>query len=192
MSARERELETAGLTLRVREAGEPAGRPVLHFHGTPGCRLELAWADERLAAEGVRLVTFDRPGYGGSTPAPFGLTSLARLALTVADELGLDRFATSGLSGGGPFALAVAAVAPDRVTAVGVLSGGGPFQHVPGALQELSDIDKEAAALLPHDPDAAAEKFASGFPTLEDFPDVKALLARFGPALSDRDKQIVS
>jgi pimeloyl-ACP methyl ester carboxylesterase len=192
VGVREEDLETAGLTLRMREAGEPAGRPVLHFHGTPGCRLELAWADERVAAEGVRLVTFDRPGYGGSTPAPFGLTSLARLALAVADELGLDRFATSGLSGGGPFALAVAAVAPDRVTAVCVLSGAGPFQHVPGALQELSDIDKEAVALLPHDPDAAAEKFASGFPTLGDFPDVKALLARFGPALSDRDKQIVS
>jgi pimeloyl-ACP methyl ester carboxylesterase len=191
MGAREQDLEVAGLTLRAREAGDPAGRPVLHFHGTPGCRLELAWGDEAAAA-GVRLVTFDRPGYGGSTPAPFGLTSLALLALAVADELGLDRFATSGLSGGGPFALAVAALAPDRVSAVGVLSGAGPFQHVPGALEGLSDIDKEAVALLADDRDAAAARFASGFPTLEDFPDVDALLARFGPALSDRDKEIVS
>ncbi len=192
MGVREHDLEIAGLTLRVREAGDPAGRPVLHFHGTPGCRLELAWGDEIVAAAGVRLVTFDRPGYGGSTPAPFGLTSVARLALAVADELGLDRFATSGLSGGGPFALAVAALAPDRVTAVEVLSGAGPFQHVPGALSDLSDIDKQAVALLPHDPEAAAEMFASGFASLEDFPDMEALLARFGPVLSDRDKQIVS
>jgi pimeloyl-ACP methyl ester carboxylesterase len=192
MGAREQDLEIAGLTLRAREAGDPAGRSVLHFHGTPGCRLELAWGDEAAAAAGVRLVTFDRPGYGGSTPAPFGLTSLALLALAVADELGLDRFATSGLSGGGPFALAVAALAPDRVSAVGVLSGAGPFQHVPGALEGLSDIDKEAVALLADDRDAAAARFASGFPTLEDFPDVDALLARFGPALSDRDKEIVS
>jgi pimeloyl-ACP methyl ester carboxylesterase len=192
MGGREHDAEVEGLTLRVRDAGDPDGVPVMHFHGTPGCRLELAWGEDIAAAEGVRLVTFDRPGYGGSSPAPFGLTSLARIALAVADRFGLDRFATSGVSGGGPFALAAAAFAPARVRAVGVMSGAGPFQCVPGALEDLSDIDREAVSLLPADPAGAAEKFASGFSTREEFPDQRALLARFGPALSDRDKEIVA
>jgi pimeloyl-ACP methyl ester carboxylesterase len=192
VSAQEQDIEVGGVSLRVRLAGDPDGSTVLHFHGTPGCRLELAWGEDDAAAEGVRLVTFDRPGYGGSAPVAFGLTSLARLALGVADRMGLDRFATSGLSGGGPFALAVAAVAPERVRAVGVMSGAGPFQMVPGALDDLSDIDKMAVTLLPADPAGAAEKFASGFSTREDFPDQDALLTEFGPALSERDKEIAS
>jgi pimeloyl-ACP methyl ester carboxylesterase len=192
MGAREQDVDVEGLVLRVREAGDPDGVPVLHFHGTPGCRLELAWADELLAAERVRLVTIDRPGYGGSPPSRFGLTSVAQLALAVADELDWERFVTTGLSGGGPFALAVAAVDPGRVIAVGVMSGAGPFQHVPGALDDLSDIDKEAVSLLPADPVGAADTFASGFPSLEDFPDQDALVARFDPVLSDRDKAIAS
>lgn len=192
MDGNEQDMEVGGVILRVREAGDPDGSPVLHFHGTPSSRLELAWGEDLAAAEGVRLVTFDRPGYGGSVSAPFGLTTLARLALQVADRVGLHRFSTSGLSGGGPFALAVAALAPERIRSVGVMSGAGPFQDVPGALDGLSDIDKEAVSLLPADPVGAAEKFASGFPTREDLPDLDALLARFGPVLSDRDKEIAS
>jgi pimeloyl-ACP methyl ester carboxylesterase len=192
VDAREHDVEVGGVNVRVREGGDPGGSPVLHFHGTPGCRLELAWGEDIAAAQGVRLVTFDRPGYGASSAAPFGLTSLAELALAVADRIGLDRFTTSGLSGGGPFALSVAAVAPARVRAVGVFSGAGPFQDVPGALDGLSEIDKEAVSLLPADPAGAAEKFASGFPTRDDFPDRAALLARFAPALSDRDREIAS
>jgi pimeloyl-ACP methyl ester carboxylesterase len=72
------------------------------------------------------------------------------------------------------------------------MSGAGPFQHVPGALEDLSDIDKAAVSLLPDDPAGAAAKFASGFSNVEDFPDRDALLAKFGPVLSDRDKAIVS
>ena len=63
-------------TVRVRTAGDPAGFPVMYFHGTPGSRLDLAFGDELIAAMGVRLVSFDRPGYGGSSPSPFGLLSV--------------------------------------------------------------------------------------------------------------------
>lgn len=192
VAAFDRDVEVGDLTLRVRESGDPAGFPVLHFHGTPGCRLELAWGDDVVEAEHVRLVCFDRPGYGGSKPAAYGLASLAGMAIGVADTLDLKSFATSGVSGGGPFALAVAAAAPDRVSGVGVMSGAGPFQLVPGALEDLSDIDKQAVSLLPADPVGAAETFASGFSPLEDYPDQAALLANFGAALSDRDKEIAS
>src|SRR5262245_34277007 len=92
--------------LRVSETGDPAGKPLFYFHGTPGSRLDVAFA-ERLATDGgVRMVAFDRPGYGGSTPAAFSLSSVAYDAAAVADALGIDEFATLGQSGGGPFSLA--------------------------------------------------------------------------------------
>src|SRR6516164_98262 len=138
----EYDIEAAGIRLRVRAAGDPGGEPVIHFHGTPGCRLELSFADDIVAAAGVRIIAFDRPGYGGSTQTPFSLNSVARLALQVASRLGVQEFRTTGWSGGGPFALATAAVAGARVTGVGVIAGAGPFQAVPGALDQLSDGDQ--------------------------------------------------
>src|SRR5579884_3024848 len=111
----EYDVEAGGTHIRVREAGDLDGAPLIHFHGTPGCRLELAFADEIMEASGVHIVAFDRPGYGGSPQTPFSLTSVANLAVQVADRLGFDQFRTTGWSGGGPFALATAALAGERV-----------------------------------------------------------------------------
>src|SRR6516225_46897 len=163
MPSDERDIQVGGTTLRVREAGAADGEPVVHFHGTPGSRLEMAWADEVARAAGVRMIAFDRPGYGASARAPFSLGSVARMALQVADQMGLERFRTTGWSGGGPFALATAAIAPERVQAAGVIAGAGPFQLVPGALERLPDGDKAAEKLLPGNPEGAAAGFAEGF-----------------------------
>jgi pimeloyl-ACP methyl ester carboxylesterase len=178
------------VTLGVRESGAPDGSPVLHFHGTPGSRLELAWADEAVERAGVHLVTFDRPGYGRSTQVRFSLSSVARLGLELVDRLGWDRFRTLGWSGGGPFALATAAAAPGRVSAVGVMSGAGPFQEIPDALTGLSGGDAEGAALSAADPDAAALAFAGTFADLAAATDEAELLAAFKPALSERDQRV--
>lgn len=150
-------------TLRVRDAGQPDGSPVVYFHGTPGSRLDVVSLELQASRLGVRLVSFDRPGYGGSTSAPFGLSSVAADCEAVADALALDRFATLGQSGGGPFALASAAHLGDRVTRVGVASGAGPFHDIPGATDVLDDDDRAALALLPDDPDSAMRIFAAGF-----------------------------
>lgn len=158
--------ELDGRTWMVRESGEPSGRVVVYFHGTPSSRLEAAFADDVCAELGVRLVAFDRPGYGGSTPQPFGLVSVADATAALADRLGVDRFATLGQSGGGPFALACAAVLGDMVTRVGVAAGVIPFQLVPGALDRLDEEDLGALALLP-DRDAAAAEFARAFVPLQ-------------------------
>ncbi len=74
----------------------------MYFHGTPTSRLDLCFGEQLAAERGVRLVSFDRRGYGGSTPAPFGLASIGADAHAVADELGVARFAVLGLSGGEP------------------------------------------------------------------------------------------
>jgi pimeloyl-ACP methyl ester carboxylesterase len=188
----EQDLQLEGITLRVRESGDPRGQPVVHFHGTPGCRLEMAWADHLLADVGVRWVAFDRPGYGGSTPTPFSVGSVARMALQVADHYGLERFRTSGWSGGGPFALATAAVARERVEAVGVIAGPAPSQLVPGALDVLSDGDRAAERLLPGDPEAACAGFQEGFDMTEALGSSTALYEAFEPLLSDSDRRLWS
>jgi len=117
-----------GRTLNVHEAGDPAGPMILYHHGTPmNGALFAAWAQDA-AARGARLVGYDRPGYGGSTPHP-GRTvaDAAADAAAIADALGVQRFATWGISGGGPHALACAALLPDRVVAAASLAGVAPF-----------------------------------------------------------------
>jgi pimeloyl-ACP methyl ester carboxylesterase len=192
VTAREQDLQIDGRTLRVRESGDPGGEPVLHFHGSPGSRLETAWADELLADAGVRLVAFDRPGYGASTPAAFSVGSVAAMAVQVADRCGLQRFRTTGWSGGGPFALATAAIAGDRVDAVGVIAGMAPFQLMPGALDLLSDDDRAALSLLPDDPEAACAGLLADFDLTEALENSAALYEAFEPELSDTDRRLWS
>ncbi len=102
--------------------------PVIWNHGTPnvGAPPEpLFAAAERL---GLRWVSFDRPGYGGSTTAPGRtVSSVAGDVAAVADALGLDQFAVMGYSGGGSFALGCAAVLGSRVRAVVSLAGIAPY-----------------------------------------------------------------
>ena len=194
LAMHEMDLSVGERTLRVRDAGDPQGKPVVYFHGTPGSRLDMAFADDAAGQAGVRLISFDRPGYGGSTPSPFGLVSIAHDVTAVADALGLGRFATLGQSGGGPFSLAAAAVLGDRVSRAGVASGGGPFDLVPGALATLDDNDTHALALLPQDVPGAARGFAEGFePLVAMFRDATPLevMAGFASQLSSRDRELL-
>ena len=117
-----------GRTLAVEESGDPAGRPVLVHAGTPGSK-RLYGPQVRDAAErGLRLIGYDRPGYGGSSPQP-GRTvaDCADDVRTICAELGIDRLATWGISGGGPHVLACAALLPDLVTAAASLASLAPF-----------------------------------------------------------------
>src|SRR5215469_11442490 len=188
MASGELDVQVGGVTLRVRETGVADGAPVIHVHGTPGSRLEMAWADEVVAAAGVRMISFDRPGYGASARAQFSLGSVARMALQVAGQMGLEQFRTTGWSGGGPYALATAAIAPERVQAVGVIAGAGPFQLVPGALEQLSEGDKAAERLLPGNPEDAAAGFADGFDMAGALASPEALYRAFEPLLCQWDR----
>ena len=116
-----------GRTLAVLEYGAPDGPVVVSHHGTPGSGAFFRAEREGADARGLRLVAYDRPGYGGSTPQT-GRT-VADAAADVAailDALGVGRFATYGESGGGPHALACAALLPDRCAAVATVAGIGP------------------------------------------------------------------
>lgn len=118
----------AGRRLGFAEFGPARGRAVFWMHGTPGARRQIPQA-ARLAAEelDVRLIGIDRPGVGASTSHRYeSLLDFTPDLATVADRLGIDRFAMIGLSGGGPYVLASAYAMPERVTAVAVLGGVVP------------------------------------------------------------------
>ncbi|MET0779990.1 MAG: alpha/beta hydrolase, partial [Microbacterium sp.] len=108
-----------GRALGIAEFGDPAGTPVLWCHGGPGSRLEPLWLDDPAANAGLRLIGVDRPGYGMSDALPGrSISDGVADMIVVADALSIDRFATVGCSTGGSYALAAAAIEPDRVLAV--------------------------------------------------------------------------
>jgi pimeloyl-ACP methyl ester carboxylesterase len=114
----EHRLTTAdGRTLAVSEWGDPNGRPVITFHGTPGSRIGY-WTPEPEIWKrfGLRRFSFDRPGYGESTRLPGrNVADVVPDVVAIADFFGLRRFAITGGSGGGPHVLACAALIPGRV-----------------------------------------------------------------------------
>ena len=115
-----------GRALAWGEIGDPDGRPVLAFHGTPGSRHQVLVDPDGAAAAGVRLIAPDRPGYGLSAYQPGRtLAGWADDVAVLADHLGLDRFAVMGISGGGPHAAVCARFLPERVSAAALVSGVG-------------------------------------------------------------------
>lgn len=119
---------TDGRTLTVREAGDADGFPVLAISGTPGSSPLYPPHARDAAARGIRLFSYDRPGYGGSTRQQGRkVADCAADVAAVADALGVTRFGVWGISGGGPHALAAAALLPDRVVAAAVLASVAPY-----------------------------------------------------------------
>jgi pimeloyl-ACP methyl ester carboxylesterase len=102
-----------GRSVGAADFGSPGDTAVIWCHGGPSCRLEPAYFSATVARLGLRLIGIDRPGYGRSTPWP-GRTIGGWVddALAVADRLGIERFATVGVSTGGAYALALAAESP--------------------------------------------------------------------------------
>jgi pimeloyl-ACP methyl ester carboxylesterase len=115
-------------TLGFVEGGDPDGFPVFHHHGTPSSgMLYLTWLEDA-AEKGIRLIAHSRPGYGDSTRQPGrSVAAVAVDVAAIADHLGVDRFATWGMSGGGPHSLACAALLPERVAAAAALASIAPW-----------------------------------------------------------------
>ena len=125
----ERTVQTAdGRTLAVQENGDLDGIPVLVHMGTPNSRHLYRPNSADAASRGLRLISYDRPGYGGSTPSPGRtLADCAGDVRAVCGALGIDRLAMWGISGGGPHTLACAALLPDLVVAAASLASPAPY-----------------------------------------------------------------
>jgi pimeloyl-ACP methyl ester carboxylesterase len=125
----ERTVQTAdGRTLAVQESGDPDGIPVLVHMGSPNSRHLYPPTSADAAARGLRLISYDRPGYGGSTSSPGrDVAGCAADARAICAALGVDRVAMWGISGGGPHLLACAALLPDLVVAAASLASPAPY-----------------------------------------------------------------
>ena len=118
-----------GRTLAVQEGGDPGGKPVLAHSGTPNSRQLYLRHVTDAAARGIRLISYDRPGYGELGPAAGADRRVGRRrrAAPSAPALGISRLATWGVSGGGPHVLACAALLPDLVAAAASLASLAPY-----------------------------------------------------------------
>ena len=118
-----------GRTIEVLESGDPDGFPVLYHGGSPSAVAEFEPMDDTARSLGLRVITYSRPGYGESTPRPEAGRYVDDVADSVAvlDQLGAGDFLTFGWSGGGPRALACAALLPDRCRAAATVAGVAPY-----------------------------------------------------------------
>lgn len=139
-----------GRRIGFAEYGDPHGRTVFWFHGTPGGRLQIA-PQARVVAEelGIRLIALERPGVGFSTPHLYrNVLDWADDVGTIADRLCIEDFACVGLSGGGPYVLACAARHPDRMVAGAVLGGVAPSRGDEAVSGGIVGIARRCAPLL--------------------------------------------
>ncbi len=118
-----------GEMIRVEEFGEPDGKPVLVHPGSPGSR-RLFRPDAELAARGfgLRLLSYDRPGYGGrSRRRDRRIADAITDIRSIVRALGIQRMGIWGFSGGGCYALACAAMLPELVTGAAVFASFAPY-----------------------------------------------------------------
>jgi pimeloyl-ACP methyl ester carboxylesterase len=152
-----------GRTLAIEEAGDPVGRPVLVHGGTPNSRHLYPPAATDAVARGLRLISYDRPGYGGSTAQPGrSVADCAADVRAICSELGIGRLAMWGISGGGPHVLACAALLPDLVTAAASLASPAPL-NAEGLdwFAGMGELNVEDVRLFLRDRQAARVKLES-------------------------------
>lgn len=165
---------------------------MVFLHGTPGSRVGPFPRGRVLYELGVQLISFDRPGYGGSDRMASRLVSdVAADVLAIANHLGAERFAVLGRSGGGPHALACAAMLPDRVTRAGVLVSIAP-QAAEGldwfAGMAESNVHEYTTAAA--EPESLIRELAQVAAKIK--ADPTSHVATLGPELPESDRRVVA
>lgn len=171
--------------------GDPDGMPVFLMHGTPGSRKGPKPRGIVMHRLGIQLISYDRPGYGRSTRhRGRSVASAAADVAAIAEDLGIDDFAVVGRSGGGPHALACAALLSDRIKRAAVLVSFAPpdatdlnwfgdmAEH---NVTEYTNADRVPAAFI--------EELKKRVLEIKEDPD--ALIRTLEPALVRRDLQVV-
>lgn len=121
----------SGRQLAYAEYGTPDGTPLFYFHGWPGSRLQGALFHAAGLEHGLRIIACDRPGLGKSDFQPGRqLLDWPPVMEELAEHLDVGRFHALGVSGGGPYVLAMAATVPERLLSAGVICGAPPLKVV--------------------------------------------------------------
>ncbi len=135
------------------ELGDPAGKPVLHFHGMPSSSMEVNRTafDQTASQLGARIIAIDRPGYGLSDFRRFKIVDWPDLVSEFADRMGLEKFAVMGISSGPKYVAACAWKLPERVEAAALVSGNAPVQ-APEVAQAMASMDRQLYTLARYAP----------------------------------------
>ena len=183
-----------GRVIEVLTGGDPGGFGLLFHGGSPSAVAAYEPFDEVARSLGLRWVTYSRPGYGGSTlrPAPGRYVDDVAESVIVLDHLGIGEFLTLGWSGGGPRALACAALLPDRCRAAASLAGVAPY--LAEGLDWFAGMAEENQAEY-HAAEAGPEVYADYLlehfmPVLEATPD--ELAAAMGGLVSPVDRATIT
>ncbi len=181
-----------GRQLSTQVYGDPDGRPVILLHGTPGSRLGPHPRSAVLHRMGVQLIAFDRPGYGESDRLEGRrVADVVADVEAIADLHDLEKFSVVGRSGGGPHALACAALLPERTARAAVLVGIAPhgadgLDWFDGMAQsnvvEFTAAVNSYAEIVAHTREVASAVRA----------DPASLIARLHAELPDSDRRVVA
>jgi len=179
-----------GRQLAVAVSGPPDGVPLLYHHGTPGCLLQPTASREECDRRGLRLVTYSRAGAEGSTRRPGrSVADVAADMEDVLDALDADRCLVAGKSGGGPHALATAALLPDRVAAVISIAGCRP--NGPGFLDGMGEDNVEEFGLAEQGEEALRPFVMKHREALKDA-DAEALVRDLATLLPEVDRRVLT
>lgn len=125
------------------EYGDPGGKPVFYFHGTPGSRYEPEFADQAGREYGYRVVALDRPGIGQSDYRKGRrLLDWPQDVEEIAKQLAIERFGVIGVSGGGPYALACGVALSKRISFTVLMGSWGPVAEEPALWKEMAPLDR--------------------------------------------------
>lgn len=123
--------------------GDPEGKPVFYFHGTPGSRYEAEFSHQAGRRYGYRIIALDRPGIGCSDYVRGRrLLDWPKDVSHVAEQLGIDRFGVIGVSGGGPYALACCHTLSDRVDFSVLMGSWGPVAEERTLWDAMAPLDR--------------------------------------------------
>lgn len=180
-----------GRRVAVECCGDPRGFPVFMLHGTPGSRSGPVPRAPTMYQLGIRLISYDRPGYGDSSRHQGRAVADAALdVLDIADRLELPKFSVVGRSGGGPHALACAAlIDPKRLQSVAVLVGLAP-SDASGLdwFEGMTDSNTNEYEMAAADADAVVKDLTERAAEVRQNPD--ALLIALEKEMSAADKRI--
>jgi len=127
-----------GRRLGFTDLGDPNSKPIFHFHGFPGSRLESLLIANKVIDKGIRFLGVDRPGMGLSDfKKKRVLLDWPDDIIELADFLGFDKFSVEGISGGGPYAAVCAYKIPERLNACAFIGGLGPLNQTSEGVNKL-------------------------------------------------------
>jgi pimeloyl-ACP methyl ester carboxylesterase len=182
-----------GRTLEYLLDGPPGGMPVVFHHGTPSGAVRCAPLFDAAVRRGLRVLVHSRPGYAGSTSrADRRVADVAGDVAALLDAIGAGEFVTVGWSGGGPHALATAALLPGRCRGVAVIAGVAPYDadgiDWMAGMGEENVMEFGAAAAGPAQLDEFLAEAAGPMATVGE----SEIIEAFGDLLSDVDRRALA